>query len=104
MNMTTTDIGRSGNRKGYKIFSINTTVRNPKRNMEFLRYFIPYEGKDFDDNLSYQYFFDLVINGIYRLSDIPEYVKKKLADGEKLTITEAKEAIKNNPQATGLHG
>lgn len=102
--MTTNDIGRSGNRKGYKIFSINTTVRNPKRNMEFLRYFIPYEGKDFDDNLSYQYFFDLVINGIYRLSDIPEYVKKKLADGEKLTIAEAKEAIRNNPQATGLHG
>lgn len=102
--MTNRDIGRSGNRKGYKIFSINTTVRNPKRNMEFLRYFIPYAGKDFDDTLSYQYFFDLVINGVYRLSDIPEYVKKKIADGEKLTISEAKEAIKNNPQATGLHG
>lgn len=96
--------GRSGNRKGYKIFSINTTVRNPKRNMEFLRHFIPYAGKDFDDNLSYQYFFDLVVNGVYRLSDIPEYVKKKIADGEKLTVNEARDAIINNPQATGLHG
>lgn len=102
--MATNDTGRSGNRKGYKVFSINTTVRNPKRNMEFLRHFIPYAGKDFDEGLSYQYFFDLVVDGVYRLSDIPEYVKKKIADGEKLTISEAKEAIKNNPQATGLHG
>lgn len=96
--------GRSGNRKGYKVFSINTTVRNPKRNTEFLRHFIPYAGKDFDEGLSYQYFFDLVVDGVYRLSDIPEYVKKKIADGEKLTVSEAKDAIKNNPQATGLHG
>ena len=102
--MNNSDAGRSGNRKGYKVFSINTTVRNPKRNMEFLRHFVPYEGKDFYDELSYQYFFDLVVDGVYRLSDIPEYVKKKIADGEKLTISEAKEAIKNNPQATGLHG
>ncbi len=103
-DMANNDSGRSGNRKGYKVFSINTTVRNPKRNMEFLHHFIPYADKEFDEGLSYQYFFDLVVDGVYRLSDIPEYVKKKIADGEKLTISEAKEAIKNNPQATGLHG
>lgn len=102
--MMNIDSGRSGNRKGYKVFSINTTVRNPKRNMDFLRHFIPYAGKDFNESLSFQYFFDLVVDGVYRLSDIPEYVKKKIADGEKLTISEATEAIKNNPQATGLHG
>ena len=102
--MANNNIGRSGNRKGYKVFSISTTLRNPKRNMEFLRQFVPYAGKDFDDSLSYQYFFDLVVNGVYKLSDIPQYVKKKLADGEKLTVSEAKEAILNNPQATGLHG
>lgn len=102
--MVNNNTGRSGNRKGYKVFSINTTVRNPKRNMEFLRHFIPYAGKDFDEGLSSQYFFDLVVDGVYRLSDIPEYVKNKINNGEKLTINEAKEAIKNNPQATGLHG
>ncbi len=96
--------GRSGNRKGYKIFSINTTVRNPKRNTDFIKYFIPYEGKNFSENEAYQYYFDLVLNGVYRLSDIPEYVKKKISDGEKLTIDETKEAINNNPQATGLYG
>ncbi len=102
--MTTNDTGRSGNRKGYKVFSINTTVRNPKRNTEFLRYFIPYEGKIFDDGLSSKYFFDLIVNGVYRLSDVPEFVKKKIVNGEQLTVSEAKDAIKNNPQATGLHG
>lgn len=75
--MMNIDSGRSGNRKGYKVFSINTTVRNPKRNMDFLRHFIPYAGKDFNESLSFQYFFDLVVDGVYRLSDIPEYVKRK---------------------------
>ena len=102
--MINNNIGRSGNRKGFKIFSINTTVRNPKRNMEFLRHFIPYEGKEFNEDLSYQYFFELIIDGVYRLSEISESVKKKISNGEKLTISEAKEAIKNNPQATGLRG
>ena len=100
----TDNIGRSGNRKGYKIFSINTTVRNPKRNTDFLMHFVPYVGKEFTEDLSYQYFFDLIINGEYRLSDIPEYVKNKIAIGDRLTVSEAKDAIKNNPQATGLHG
>ena len=102
--MSNLDTGRSGNRKGYKIFSINTTVRNPKRNLEFLTHFVPYADKEFDEDLSYQYFFDLVTDGVYRLTDIPEHVKKKINDGEKLTVSEAREAIKNNPQATGLHG
>ena len=104
MEMNNNINGRSGNRKGYKIFSINTTVRNPKRNTEFLRHFVPYAGKEFNESLSYQYFFDLIIDGVYRLTDIPKNVKKKIASGEKLTIIEAEEAIKNNPQATGLHG
>ena len=65
--MSNNDTGRSGNRKGYKVFSINTTIRNPKRNMEFLRHFIPYAGKNFDEGLSYQYFFDLVVDGVRKL-------------------------------------
>lgn len=96
--------GTSGNRKGYKVFSINTTVRNPKRNTEFLKYIVPYVDKLFTDEIAYRYFFDLVSNGVYRLSDIPEYVKSKINNGEVLSFAEAKEAINNNPQATGLYG
>ena len=65
-------MGTSGDRKGYKIFSINTTVRNPKRNTDFLRYFKPYNGMLFTDNIAHSYFFDLVRYGVYRLTDIPE--------------------------------
>lgn len=97
-------MGTSGDRKGFKIFSINTTVRNPKRNTDFLRYFKPYDGKLFTESLSYRYFFDLVSNGVYRFTDISESVKFKIENGIQLDEQEAKDAIKDNPQATGLHG
>lgn len=97
-------MGTSGDRKGFKIFSINTTVRNPKRNTDFLRYFKPYDGKLFTESLSYRYFFDLVSNGVYRFTDISESVKFKIENGIQLDEQEAIDAIKDNPQATGLHG
>ena len=97
-------MGTSGDRKGYKIFSINTTVRNPKRNTDFLRYFKPYNGMLFTDNIAHSYFFDLVRYGVYRLTDIPESVKEKIDNGENLTDSEATQAIRDNPQATGLYG
>lgn len=97
-------MGTSGDRKGYKIFSINTTVRNPKRNTDFLRYFKPYNGMLFTENIAHSYFFDLVRYGVYRLTDIPESVKEKIDNGEKLTDSEATQAIRDNPQATGLFG
>lgn len=97
-------MGTSGDRTGYKIFSINTTVRNPKRNTDFLRYFKPYNGKLFTESLAHSYFFDLVRYGVYRLTDIPETIKEKIDNGEYLTDVEATQAIKDNPQATGLYG
>lgn len=97
-------MGTSGDRKGFKIFSINTTVRNPKRNTDFLRYFKPYDGKLFTESVAFKYFFDLVSNGVYRFTDISESVKYKIENGIQLDEQEAIDAIKNNPQATGLHG
>lgn len=97
-------MGTSGDRKGFKIFSINTTVRNPKRNTDFLRYFKPYDGKLFTESLAYRYFFDLVSNGVYRFTDISESVKYKIENGIQLEEQEAIDAIKDNPQATGLYG
>ena len=97
-------MGTSGDRKGYKIFSINTTVRNPKRNTDFLTYFKPYDGQVFTEVLAHSYFFDLVANGVYRLTNISEDIKNKIENGIKLSDQEAIESIKNNPQATGLYG
>lgn len=97
-------MGTAGNREGFKVFSINTTVRNPKRNTDFLKYFQEFDGQVFTKDLSEKYFFNLIKFGVYRVSDIPEYVKAKMENGEELTSAEVHEAIENNPQATGLYG
>ena len=38
-------MGTSGNRPGYKVFSISTTIRNPKRNADFLTAFQAFDGQ-----------------------------------------------------------
>lgn len=96
--------GTSGARKGYKVFSINTTIRNPKRNTEFLEVFKRFDGCVMDDLNLYNYLFALVQKGIYKFSKIPTSVKEKLEANVPLDIQEVKEAIKENPQATGLSG
>ena len=37
-------MGTAGNRKGFKVFSINTTIRNPQRNIDFLKAIANFEG------------------------------------------------------------
>lgn len=97
-------MGTSGSRKGYKIFSINTTIRNPKRNTDFLIAFKKFDGKLMDDNNLYLYLFELVKKGIYQFSNVSESIKSKLELDIELTNQEVITAIKNNPQATGLSG
>lgn len=96
--------GRSGNRKGYKVFSINTTIRNPKRNRDFLMIFEPFDGRIFDEECSYAYLYELIKKGIYHVSDISSDVKEKWNNDIDLSPEEIRQAIDDNPQATGLHG
>lgn len=95
--------GTSGNRPGNKVFSFNTSVRNPKRNDEFLRAFQKYEGKVFNSQISHSYLCDLVKLGVYKFMDVPEYIKYKWNNDIDLTKEEIEELIKLNPQATGEH-
>lgn len=97
-------MGTSGDRTGYKIFSVNTTVRNPKRNSEFLYFFKPYSGKIFTKTLAYRYLFDLVSFGVYCFMNISEDLKSKIENDVKLTEQEVISAINDNPQATGIFG
>lgn len=96
--------GTAGNRKGYKVFSINTTIRNPKRNRDFLTIFEPFNGKVFDDNCSYRYLYELIKHGVYQVSDISSEIKNKWENDIELTPEEIRRAIDDNPQACGLHG
>lgn len=96
--------GTAGNRTGYKVFSINTTVRNPKRNRDFLVLFEPFDGKVFDSDSSYRYLYELIKHGVYQVSDIPAEVKSKWENDIELTPEEIRRAIDDNPQACGQHG
>ena len=71
-------MGTSGARKGYKIFSINTTIRNPKRNTDFLIAFKKFDGQLMDDNNLYLYLFELVKKGIYLFTYVSESIKNKI--------------------------
>ena len=97
-------MGRSGARTGFKVYSINTTIRNPKRNADFLKLFKKHDKLVMDNINTYKYFFDLVQNGIYTFTNIPISVKEKLESGIELSDDEVIDAIEKNPQATGLHG
>lgn len=97
-------MGTSGNRKGYKVFSINTTVRNPQRNLEFLKYFQKFNGLVFDNKVKMLYLIELVRNGVYQFSNISNSIREKLLNDVALNEQEINELFKNNPQATGFAG
>jgi len=97
-------MGTSGNRIGYKVFSFGTTVRNPKRNEEFLQALIPFDNKVMDDQLLGEYYAYLLKKGIYQANNISASIKKKWEDDIDLTDEEIKTIIRDNPQACGNSG
>ena len=97
-------MGRSGNRKGYKVFSITTTIRNPQRNTDFLETFKRFDGKVMDDEDLFMYLTELVKRGIYKFQNVPESIKHKLEVDEELSHEEVALLVELNPQATGWSG
>ncbi|MBR0294819.1 MAG: AlwI family type II restriction endonuclease [Bacilli bacterium] len=97
-------MGTSGNRPGFKIFSINTTVRNPNRNEKFLIAFKGFDGRIFTEEVFHSYLTRLVADGIYRFTRMQEGVRFKLEEGIELTGSEVEQLIRDNPQACGLNG
>ncbi len=97
-------MGTSGNRDGYKVFSFNTTIRNPKRNDDFLRTFVKYDGRLMDTQALYEYLCDCVKGGIYKFKVVSSSIKKKWENDEPLTKPEIVKLINDNPQAPGLRG
>lgn len=89
---------------GYKVFSINTTIRNPQRNRDFLIAFKPFSGQVFTADSAHAYLWELIKKGIYQVSDIPNEIRQKWENDIELTPSEIRQAIDDNPQATGLYG
>ena len=97
-------MGTSGNRKGYKVFSINTTIRNPQRNSEFLETFKKFDGQIMNSENLFLYLTELVSKGIYKFQNMPERIKYKLDNQEELNAKEVELLISLNPQAPGWSG
>jgi hypothetical protein len=97
-------MGTSGARKGFKIFSINTTVRNPLRNDDFLKIFLPYNNKVFDSKTKLEFYKLLIRNKVYKSIHLTQRIQDKYLKGEALEDYEVNEILKLNPQKTGFEG
>lgn len=93
-------MGRSGNNPGYKVFSINTTVRNPQRNIEFLNIIKKYDGIELTKEIKEKIYVDLIRYGVYQVNIKSEEVKEKYREKVILNDDEIITLIKDNPQKT----
>lgn len=97
-------MGTMGCRVGYKIFSINTTIRNPARNYDFLFVLQKYDGFENTNSNLHLYYFDLIKRGIYQSINVPNNVKTLWENDIPLNEEQIRSIIADNPQATGMKG
>ena len=97
-------MGTSGNRPGFKIYSISTTIRNPRRNTEFLEMVKDFDNQELTPETKEKIYFELIRHGIYRVTKLGNDIKQKYEKNELLTDDEVSKASKNNPQKTGNTG
>lgn len=97
-------MGTAGNRPGFKVYSISTTIRNPRRNTEFLEVLVDFDKKELTSEIKEEIYFELIRRGIYQVTNIDSYIKEKYDDNILLTDNEIFEIAQNNPQKTGNQG
>lgn len=97
-------MGTAGNRPGFKVYSISTTIRNPRRNTEFLEVLKKFDEKQLTAKVKEQIYFELIRRGIYQVNKIDNDIKKKYTENVLLADEEIIEIIKRNPQKTGNRG
>lgn len=97
-------MGRSGNNPGYKVFSISTTIRNPRRNTEFLEILREFDNTQLTSETKNKIYVELIRNGIYKVNNLDNAIKEKYEKGILLTNDEIYKIIKENPQKTGDEG
>src|SRR3989344_6890873 len=97
-------MGTAGNRKGFKVFSINTTIRNPQRNIDFLKAIASFEGLQLNTVNKLKIYHKFIKNGVYIPNIISNSIKNKIENNILLNDNEISEIINANPQATGNNG
>lgn len=97
-------MGTSGNRPGFKIYSISTTIRNPRRNTEFLEILKGFDKQKLTNETKEKIYFELIRYGIYQVNNLDSSIRDKYEENELLTDEEIRKIIKDNPQKTGNPG
>ena len=65
-----------------KVWSMNTTVRNPERLQDFLRVLCEFEGQVFDKKTQAEYQKALVKNKLYKPNKAPEHLRMEYENSE----------------------
>lgn len=76
-----------------KCWSISTTIRNPERNIPFLKALSEFEGQSFNDDVQRQFFKKLIKTKNYTPTGINNYYKKKYEDPEEFTNEEVEDIL-----------
>ncbi len=97
-------MGTAGNRKGYKVFSINTTVRNPQRNIDFLRVIAVFDGLRLDTDNKQKIYREFIRTGVYIPNIISNEILEKIENKISLDDDEISKIIRDNPQGPGNNG
>lgn len=96
--------GVAGNRKGNKLYSFNTSIRVPDKNIEYLKILKNYEGKLFTKEVKEQVFKDTIQFGALTPTKMDATVKQKLNQGELLTDEELLKVMLENEPSNGFTG
>lgn len=83
------------------IFSFDTTIRNPQRNIDFLQIIDKIDGKELNEKTLLIYWNEAIGKGIYRPLKISAETRHKLLIGEGLSEGEVKQIMQDNPQKVG---
>ncbi|MCM3585003.1 AlwI family type II restriction endonuclease [Mesobacillus maritimus] len=72
-------------------WSISTTIRNPERNVPFLKALSKFEGQVFDERVQRNFFKELIKLKAYKPTGISKYFKDKYEEPEEFTYEEVEE-------------
>ena len=94
----------AGNRTGIKMYSFNTTVRMPDKNIEFLELFKEFEGTLFDDTERLKYYIEAIKKNIVKPMHVSPTTREKIRSGLDLSDDEIKDILLNNRPRNGFGG
>lgn len=88
--------GVSGNRRGNKVYSFNTSIRMPDKNIEFLRILKKYEGKLITDQVRINIYKDAIQSSTLTPVNMNSAIKQKINRGELLSNEEMNQVLLDN--------